>query len=60
MCVCNVPLVHWYVFAERSTGFGAGASAGAGAGAGAGTGIFCKLWWQREWGWGFSLIGVFR
>ena len=45
MCVCNVPLVHWYVFAERSTGFGAGASAGAGAGAGAGTGtgIFCKV-----------------
>ena len=37
MCVCNVPLVHWYVFAERSTGFGAG------AGAGAGTGIFCKV-----------------
>ena len=37
MCVCNVPLVHWYVFAERSTG------AGAGAGAGAGTGIFCKV-----------------
>ena len=35
MCVCNVPLVHWYVFAERSTGFGAGA--------GAGTGIFCKV-----------------
>ena len=33
MCVCNVPLVHWYVFAERSTGFGAGA----------GTGIFCKV-----------------
>ena len=35
MCVCNVPLGHWYVFAERSTGFGAGA--------GAGTGIFCKV-----------------
>ena len=43
MCVCNVPLVHWYVFAERSTGFGAGAGNGAGAGAGAGTGIFCKV-----------------